>query len=183
MNPPILWLLLGELALLLSGTGLAWIVLGWRRQRQRSRAITDFIDGTEKNHRERAEIYRQWLQQHLKLNDEQIDHTTDQWLEAEKLFWRAALSWQLQPSPLTLAEMPGHLRRLIDDRLEALAQAVEKSSAPQENQADFPDTATNELSILEEFTDNDEANRETAGDDVTSAGEASAETTGNPPPK
>ena len=124
MNSSILWLLGAELILILSGFTLTWGLLLWRQRRQRARSLMEMVDLLERNSAERALHYSQWLESYPRLESDDANSVANQWLEAEKQFWQAFLGWHLHPDPKKLPDFPHQLQRLINKRLEILAEKL-----------------------------------------------------------
>ncbi len=195
MNLSVPALLGAELLLLLAFLALAWGVLSWRKRRQRTRSLEEMLDLLERNTAERGLHYSQWLKNHQSLTDEAARTVADQWLEAEKQFWQPFVAWHLHPDPKTLPDFPHRLQRLLNSRLESLAQALPSENEAAESQpasaAPAPSEPSSPPELEEEpVTDEPETDQEEDGvlvySDQTAPSEASPESeareseTGNP---
>ncbi len=171
----------------------------WRRRRQRKAAVEALIGQLETALPERHARHQAWLQTHLHLDEENAAAAADQWLEAEKRFWRQLVDGVLADGAAALEQLPQPLHDYLDGCLTTveshLPATAEETSTEETSAEETPgeetaiseasaeetapeETATEEAKVEEMFSDTSEPPEAETGEEPDAADETAAEETG-----
>lgn len=122
MTVELWWLLGGELALICTGISLAWAYTGFRKKKQASKALAQFLENLDKAEAQRSLHYNQWLKEQAGLGEEDALVVVNELLETEKRFWRTLVYDRLAGGDISLPDLVIPLHKLLDDILDAIGK-------------------------------------------------------------